>query len=158
MNLEAILLPLRGVQAVFAVIVFALCAYVSTWFSNEIGASPSDVNFLIFAGVFTIVITLPFIILAPRFLPALANKFTLLGLEAVTMLFWFAGFIALAAGLGYVANIDWCGDDGKNACGAVKAGAAFGAFEWLAFAVTTAITALGAFRSKSAPVGPHAGV
>lgn len=105
----------------------AYSCVVASWFNDNTlnNISPSEVNFMIFAGVFTLVITLPCVMLAPRFIPS-APKFALLGVEALTMLFWFAGFIALAAGLGSVSGA-WCGG---SVCGSMKAAAAFGAFEW----------------------------
>lgn len=58
-------------------------------------------------------------------MPSIANKWILLGLEALTMLFWFAGFIALAV---YISEDTFCG--GGRVCNTMKAAAAFGAFEW----------------------------
>lgn len=56
--------------------------------------------------------------------PAAAHKFAILAVEAVTMIFWFAGFIALAAMTG-----GWgCGSFGP--CRAAIAAAVFGAIEW----------------------------
>jgi len=46
-----------------------------------------------------------------------------LGVETLTMLFWFAGFVALAVFLGDRVCFG-------HVCSAAKAAAVFGAFEW----------------------------
>jgi len=68
-------------------------------------------------------LALLYLILAPWRFPAAAHKFGILAAEALTMLFWFAGFVALAAFLG---NRVCFG----NVCNTAKAAAAFAAFEW----------------------------
>jgi hypothetical protein len=68
-------------------------------------------------------LALAYLIVAPARFPQAAHKFGILAAESVTMIFWFAGFIALAAFLG---NRVCFG----NVCNAAKAGVAFAAFEW----------------------------
>lgn len=70
----------------------------------------------------------PYLALAPRFVPKITHKFVTLGLDAVTCIFWFAGFIALAA---YRGDLDPCTG---RVCDSISAGAAFGAFEWYVLA------------------------
>jgi hypothetical protein len=65
-----------------------------------------------------------YFIAAPLFFPVAAHHLAILALEAVTMIFWFAGFIALAAALGNGCPT-W-----YNACRTAAAGDAFSAFEW----------------------------
>ncbi|KAI4208132.1 MAG: hypothetical protein LQ348_000332 [Seirophora lacunosa] len=112
--------------------------------------SPSEVAFMLFTSVWTLgfalvlcrlngitgswdadsdpnmpVPALPYLALGPRFLPASANKKVIhLAVDALTALFWFAGFIALAAWYG--------GNDGctLTVCQVVVATCVFGAFEW----------------------------
>lgn len=64
-----------------------------------------------------------YLVVAPARFPAAAHKFAILGVEALTMLFWFAGFIALAVWL----------DDRVcfgSVCASAKAATVFAAFEW----------------------------
>ncbi|KAI9815690.1 MAG: hypothetical protein M1827_002086 [Pycnora praestabilis] len=138
------LLPLRIVQALFALIVLALTAYVAHWF-HEVGASsPSQDNFLLFSSIWTF-LALAYLTLTPWMMPSLAHKFGVLAVEAITMLFWFAGFIALAV---YINGnlFDFCSG---GVCSAIKAACVFGAFEWLLFLATTVLAALHVFRSRN---------
>ena len=50
---------------------------------------------MIFVAVWTLLV-LVYLALAPHFFSSLANVFVILALDALTMLFWFASFIALA--------------------------------------------------------------
>ena len=86
--------------------------------------SPSQINFLIFDAVWTI-LALAFLIVVPwRFSETKAHhKFAILAVEGVTMIFWFAGFIALAI---FLSDRVCFG----HVCSSAKAGAAFAAFEW----------------------------
>jgi len=85
--------------------------------------SPSSVNFLIFTSVWTI-LALVYLIVTPGRFPTLAHKYGILAAEAVTMLFWFAGFVALASLLGDI------NCRAGNVCGTSIAGDVFAAFEW----------------------------
>ena len=96
---------------------------VANWWGNFWHAlSPHQINFLVFASVWTL-LALIYLILAPMRFPAAAHKFGILAAESLTMLFWFAGFIALA-----------CFLSGRvcfgHVCNAAKAATAFAAFEW----------------------------
>ena len=88
------------------------------------GTTPDEVAFLIFCAVWTWLV-LAYVIGAPFFLPVAAHRYAVAAVEAVTMIFWFAGFIALAANLG------WCPTGAHlTLCSAADAGTAFAAFEW----------------------------
>ena|SRR5438045_8060935 len=89
-------------------------------------ASPSQVNFLVFASVWSI-LAVTFLVLSPRYDDDgrhIGHKFVILAVDVVTAIFWFAGFIALAALIG-VPN---CGRN--RLCQALQAAVAFGAFLW----------------------------
>ena len=59
-----------------------------------------------------------------RFSDTIAHhKFAILAVEAVTMIFWFAGFVALAV---FLSGRMCYG----RVCNTAKAAAVFGAFEW----------------------------
>ncbi|KAL6718543.1 hypothetical protein ACLMJK_004635 [Lecanora helva] len=154
--LELLSLAIRGLQFLFAIIVLGLTGHVASY-----GLTPSQDSFLLFAAVWTCIVVL-YLGLAPRFFPSLAHPFAILGLDAVTMIFWFAGFIALAVfdndihddlnyefgssrrGCGYIGNF----------CGIITAAVVFGAFEWVLFAITTTLSALDVFRGRNKSTGP----
>ncbi len=141
---EVLTLPIRITQAIFAIIVLGVLAYgiytsppsflTSTLLTPTAAndwsfySSPSQVNFLIFASVWTL-LAVAYLVIAPIRFRTAAHKFAILAVEAVTMIFWFAGFIALACML----NDDWCdvrtGRWGRP-CQAAIAGDVFAALEW----------------------------
>jgi hypothetical protein len=69
------------------------------------------------------------------FMPNLHNRWVVVGLEALTVIFWFAGFIAMAASTDNLI----CLTDGCNIVGTAKAATAFGAFSWITWCVTLAL-------------------
>ena len=117
------ILPVRAAQAVLSIVVLGLMAYgtshshppsllptissikltpsVSSWWSTHWRqSSPLEINYLIFAPSWTILSLIPLLLTS---LPKYAHltekgsvKWALLGLEGLTMLFWFSGFVALA--------------------------------------------------------------
>jgi hypothetical protein len=97
---------------------------VHQWDNAYYYASPSQANFLLFCSIWTI-LALIYLILAPLRIPSLAHKYAILGVDAVTMLFWFAGFIAFA-----VLIDDWGYGSRWGYCRVSQAAVAFGVFEW----------------------------
>ncbi|KAF2249324.1 hypothetical protein BU26DRAFT_564978 [Trematosphaeria pertusa] len=139
---EVTVLPLRAVQAVFSIIVLGLTAYIvdattGPWYSW----SPDSVNFMLFTSVWTL-LAVAYLVLAPARFPAAAHKYAIAGVEAVTMIFWFAAWVAVAALWGDIG----CGSR-SGVCGAGTAAIVFGAFIWLAFVATTIIAALHVHRT-----------
>ncbi|OJJ44860.1 hypothetical protein ASPZODRAFT_634619 [Penicilliopsis zonata CBS 506.65] len=132
----------RVVQAIFAVIVLGLTAYVINWDDYYSWWSPSTVNFMLFNSVWTLVIALPYIVLAPVFFAGIVHPFIVVGMEAVTMIFWFAGFIALACVLPPPRACH------SSLCDSLQAATVFGAFEWALFAATTTINVMAVFTSR----------
>ncbi|GAB7354403.1 hypothetical protein MBLNU459_g4898t1 [Dothideomycetes sp. NU459] len=134
-------IPLRVAQAIFTIIVLGLCGDVANWWGSFWHAySPSEINFLLFTSVWTI-LALLYLILAPWLFPQAAHKFGILAAEALTMLFWFAGFIALAAFLSVRAC--W-----GSVCTAAKVATVFAAFQWLLFAISTLLATLHVLRTR----------
>ncbi|KAK0112599.1 hypothetical protein ONS95_014342 [Cadophora gregata] len=142
-NYGILILPIRAVQALFSIIVLGTLAYAA----DRLFDSPSEINFLIFASVWTL-LALAYLILAPMKFPQFAHKFAILGVEAVTMIFWFAGFIALADLLGD-ARCSGRGGRGNGVCRSSIAGCVFAAFEWILFAITTAVSGLHAWKNRN---------
>lgn len=70
---------------------------VNWWNGYWHQGSPSEFNFLIFASVWSILALVYLIVVPWKFADrAVGHKFGILAAEAVTMIFWFAGFVALA--------------------------------------------------------------
>lgn len=57
---------------------------------------PTAVVFFIFVAVFTLLVTVPYTILTPRYFPVLAHPMAMLFAETTTSLFWLGGFAAVA--------------------------------------------------------------
>lgn len=86
--------------------------------------SADSVDFNLFNAIWTLVIALPYLSLVPIFFAGMSHVYAIVAIEALTMIFWFAGFIALAAFLppSRVCNY--------SACRSAQAATVFGAFEW----------------------------
>jgi hypothetical protein len=96
----------------------------SDWWNRS---SPSPINFLLFTSIWTLLVLLYLILVPWRFSGLLErNKWAGMSiaiLEGVTMIFWFAGFVALAVWLGRRTCVG-------GVCSAAKAATVFAAFEW----------------------------
>lgn len=108
---------------------------------------------MLFNSVWTLLV-LAYIFLSPRYFARFFHGVVALILEWVTMIFWFAGSIALAARLG----TPECG--GNTYCGSAKAAVAFGFFIWALFAFLVFVDTLAFMRgrghSATAHPKPHA--
>jgi hypothetical protein len=108
---------------------------------------------MLFTSLWTL-LAVAYLVLAPARFPAAAHKFAIGGVEFITMLFWFAAFVAVASRWG---NSWWAGRQGTfYSCGV--AAIVFSAFNWyevsspsddgvltcnrLAFVATTVLAAL----------------
>jgi len=139
--------PLRAVQLLFTIIILGLMAYVVNDWSWA--WSPSQANFLLFCSVWTI-LALLYLILTPTHYPTAAHKFGILAADALTMIFWFAGFIAMAVLLTDVGCGRYWG-----VCRAAEAATVFAAFEWLLFAATTLMATLHVWRTRNSSSPKH---
>ena len=101
---------------------------VAHWYNNFslYDDSISEVNFLIFVSLWTGLLTIYLAVTQLKF-PHLAPAIAVLALDALTMLFWFAGFIALAV---YHSNLGECRG---RVCDDLVAAIVFGAFNWYVF-------------------------
>ncbi|KAK2805137.1 hypothetical protein FQN50_006382 [Emmonsiellopsis sp. PD_5] len=147
-----VILGIRGAQALFSLIILGLTAYIANFVrENTAGLGRLDsVNFLLFAAVWTLFIVVPYLVLAPIYFPALAHKYGLMAAEALTMIFWFAGFIAVAS---MIPAPKWCN---TPVCHSMQAATVFGAFEWLLFVGAVVLTFLPGFRGEGAAEPPQA--
>jgi len=135
-----LLLPLRIAQAVFGAVVIALSAYVAHWYNTDtLAASPSQINFLIFVGLFNF-LSIAYLEITPRFAPRASHPYASFAIEILNVLFFFAGFIALAVFLG---RLLFCRG---SVCGAARADAAFAALNWALWMATTVMVAMEVFK------------
>ncbi|KAF2682246.1 hypothetical protein K458DRAFT_391271 [Lentithecium fluviatile CBS 122367] len=136
--LEVAVLPLRAIQALFSIIVLGLTAYIVDTATNPWGSwSPHSVNFMLFTSIWTL-LAVAYLVLTPTRFPQFAHKFAIAGVEALTMLFWFAAWVAVAALWG-----DWWEPARHGSIwGSGVAAIVFGCFIWIAFVITTVIAAL----------------
>ncbi|KAF2155880.1 hypothetical protein K461DRAFT_274920 [Myriangium duriaei CBS 260.36] len=136
------MLPIRAVQFVFTIIVLGLTGHVVDlayyW-------SPSEVNFLLFTSIWTMLVLIYLIVTELKF-SQYAHKFAVFGLEFVTMIFWFAGFIALAV---LLSDSGCDRAHGNGVCSELQAAAVFGAFNWVLFAITTTMATIHVLRTRN---------
>lgn len=86
--------------------------------------SSDTVNFMLFNGIWTAFIATPYLAFAPAFFPHAALQFVVPAVEAVTAIFWFAGFVATAT---ILPPPRLCHG---GLCNSLQAATVFGAFEW----------------------------
>ncbi|KAH6678723.1 membrane-associating domain-containing protein [Halenospora varia] len=145
---QAFVFPLRIAQVILAIIILALMAYViNSWTSPWGSWSPSSANFLLFTSIWTLLV-LVYLIIAPLRFQKFSHKFAILAVEFITMIFWFAGFIAFAV------LITGCWNS-YGVCKASEAAVVFSAFEWVLFLITTVMAALHCWRTKDSGSTKH---
>ena len=99
---DVAILPLRAVQALFSIIVLGLTAYIIDAYRGPQGGwSPDSVDFMLFCSLWTLLVV-AYLVLAPTRFPAAAHKYAIIAVEAVTMIFWFAAWVAVASWWGNV--------------------------------------------------------
>lgn len=80
---------------------------------------------MLFTSIWTL-LAVAYLVLSPTRFPKAAHKYAILGVEALTMLFWFAAFVAVAARWG---DSWWAGRRGTF-YGSGVAAIVFSAFTW----------------------------
>ena len=88
--------------------------------------SPASVDFMLFCSLWTL-LAVAYLLLVPTRFPRFAHKFAIAAVEFITMIFWFAAFVAVAVRW----NNAWWGYGGKGtfySCGV--AAIVFSAFLW----------------------------
>lgn len=121
------------VAVVFSIVELGLTGYVVSLYNGTYDTgngyyysgnfSPDRVNFMLFNSVWSLLV-LAYIGLTPLYLTSIFHRLAALALEAITMIFWFAGSIALAVFIG----VPRC--HGNSWCGSIQAAVAFGFFLW----------------------------
>ncbi|KAL2018740.1 hypothetical protein VTK56DRAFT_446 [Thermocarpiscus australiensis] len=126
-----------AVTAVFDIIELGLTAYiVSPYWST-----PSSMAFMLFNSIWTLLV-LAYIGVTTFYFSQFYHRLGALALRWITMIFWFAGSIALAAYWGSPA----CG--GNTYCGSVEAAIAFGFFLWALFGFLVLVDTLDFLRAR----------
>ncbi|KAF8188866.1 marvel domain-containing protein [Mycena galopus ATCC 62051] len=138
---------LRVAQALLALGVLITTAFVANQYDTPGGGSPSQVNFLLFASVWTLVLALPYLTFSYHYFPDAAHKFGIFAAEFVTMVFWFGGFIALA-----VFTTDFLGCSAP-VCGAAQAATTLAAIEWVLFMISTIMSIVHLWRTRNSNDG-----
>lgn len=112
---------------------------------------PNAWGFLMFCAGWTFVAVIFHYLAGKRVMENAVFAYTGVAVEAVAVLSWLAGFIAVAVSAGS----DVCPAGGSAACpagnncrGTLTAASVFGAFEWLLFVVTVGMTYNLVFRMK----------
>lgn len=109
-----------------ALLFFLLTCAVVDAYTNPWGSwSPHSLNFMLFTSVWTL-LAVAYLVLSPTRFPRAAHKYAIGAVEFLTMLFWFAAFIAVAVLWG---DIVWGSRRGTfYGCGV--AAIVFSAFLW----------------------------
>lgn len=115
-------------------------------FYNYYGV-PNAWGFLIFCAGWTVLTVVFDLICRTRFTDRALVGYIRVAVEAVAVLSWLAGFITVAVQIsGGACSV------GESSCGPLKAATVFGAFEWLLFVVTAALTVMSVFNSSRKPM------
>lgn len=95
---------------------------------------PSAWGFLMYCAVWTVIVVI-FNLVCGAMAPHRGwVGHVRIGTEAVAILSWFAGWIAVAVNVG----TNTCPSE-EDGCGSIKAATVFGAFEWLLFVATAVL-------------------
>ncbi|ROW06394.1 hypothetical protein VMCG_04324 [Cytospora schulzeri] len=132
-----LVLALRGAQGIFAGIILGLSAYVVHWYNADtLTSPPSQVSFLIFVPLFSL-LSIAYLEVTPKFLPKYSHPWAVLALEVTNVIFYFAGFVALAV---FLNHLIFC----RGAvCGSARASAVFAAFNFALWGVTAGLAVKG---------------
>ncbi|KAL4941969.1 hypothetical protein BDV06DRAFT_212205 [Aspergillus oleicola] len=140
---------MRGLQLLFAAVIIGTDGYAI----HEFQAYDQHVNAPVFGGAATLHVGVPdawgflmfcaiwtVLVVVFHFVKPRSASHPMIGYisiiaEAVAVLSWLAGFIAVAVD---VSTTDAC-SSGQNSCAELKAATAFGAVEWLLFIITAAL-------------------
>ncbi|KAL5352753.1 hypothetical protein ACLOAV_002701 [Pseudogymnoascus australis] len=117
---------------------------VANWYdADTLTASPSQFNFLIFTGVWS-VLSIFYLEIVPRRWPRGSHPYAAFALESLTTLFHFSGFIALSV---FLSKLLFCRGSVCHAARADVGAATFGFVLWLASTVVMGIEIFkGGFR------------
>lgn len=139
-----LVLALRAVQGVFAVIILGLSASVIQWYNDDtLTSPPAPVSFMIFVPLFSMV-SCVYLEITPKFLPKYLHPWAVLGFEVINVIFYFAGFVAMAV---FLNNLVYC----RGAvCASARAATVFASFNFVLWGVTAGLAIKGTFNGMFA--------
>ncbi|EWC48971.1 hypothetical protein DRE_00276 [Drechslerella stenobrocha 248] len=145
----------RYAQIVLTLIVFVCsCVAVSQVGGYFLGWGA---GFSLFTSIYT-GIFLAGVMLVPIYAPQYYFKWFCLGGECFAVLWWLCSFAGLASWASVLAVFNnYPGSALKTVYGACAAGAAFGAFNFIAFLITLAFYAIGCHRHRVGKLGNYGG-
>ncbi|SPO03820.1 uncharacterized protein DNG_06503 [Cephalotrichum gorgonifer] len=136
----AIVIAIRSFQGLLALGTLGMAAVVADWYINQSPfASPMTVNFLLFVPIFS-VISIVYLEAVPRLAPRASHPFVSLAFELLNTIFYFAGFVAMAA---FIARLDFCRG---VICAAAKAATVAGAGSFALWAGTSTLMIKDVFK------------
>ncbi|KAH8178252.1 membrane-associating domain-containing protein [Sarocladium implicatum] len=135
-----VIFGLRGLQAVLALGNLGLSAYLIDWYLAHVHLSPPHIiNFLLVTPILSL-LSILYLELAPRFAPRACHAFAAFAIEFLNTLFYFSGFIALAA---FLSQLRFC--NGPQ-CAAGQAQAVVAAINFVAWLVSTVLVSKDVFK------------
>ncbi|KAK6358939.1 hypothetical protein TWF696_000113 [Orbilia brochopaga] len=145
---------LRYAQVVLTLIVFVCCCVA-------LGAVQGlflgwGAGFSMFTSIYT-AIFLAGVLLVPVYAPQFYFKWFILGAESFAVLWWLCSFAGLATWASWLSVWRGVGGTGMTVYGACAAGAAFGAFNWIAFCVSLVFYAIGCHRHRMSKMQMNGG-
>ncbi|PWY78332.1 hypothetical protein BO70DRAFT_363214 [Aspergillus heteromorphus CBS 117.55] len=157
---------LRALQLIFAIIVLGIDGHAIHVFRGHTvyehfvygnfyayEGVPNAWGFLLFCAGWTFLGGIFLLIAGIRSADQRWIGYIRVAVEAVALLSWLAGFMAVAINIGSNA----CPAE-ENGCGSLKAATVFGAVEWLLFVITTTLTVKLVFnrasQSTESPTSP----
>ncbi|KAK4246487.1 hypothetical protein C7999DRAFT_15400 [Corynascus novoguineensis] len=135
---------IHAVTAVFAIIELGITAYLV----SPLWGTPSVLSFMLFNSIWSLLV-LAYLFLTPLYFAHFFHGVAALAIEWITMIFWFAGSIALAA---------WWGAPrcaGNTFCGSTEAAIAFGFFIWVLFAFLVFVDTWAFLRGRGQGSAAH---
>ncbi|KAJ5681803.1 uncharacterized protein N7477_001743 [Penicillium maclennaniae] len=133
--------PLRLVQALFALATIGLTAFVIATLYDKWSFS-NTIYFVLFNGCWTLVVAVPYLGLAPLWIPRLSHELVIPGVEIITSCLWLAGWIALAAQIPGPSSCNY------PSCHGLQALIVVGAVEWALFLFTNVFAIMDIVNSK----------
>ncbi|KAI3552106.1 uncharacterized protein CLUP02_00691 [Colletotrichum lupini] len=146
-----LILPLRIVQGVLALVILGLSAFIANWYNMDtMTSSPSQVNFLVFVPLWSF-ISIAYLELVPKFAPRASHPWGAVAFELLNVLFYFAGFIALAV---FLSKLLFCRG---TVCAVARADTVLAAFEFALWSGTSLLMVKDVFKTgfrKPSAAGP----
>jgi hypothetical protein len=109
-----------------------------SWVTNQTPSLRNSLAFMLFTSLWTL-LAVAYLVISPRRFPAAAHEYAIIAVEFLTMLFWFAAFVAVASNVGTVGYSFW---EYTALYKVAVAAVVFSALVWLTFVVTAALAAM----------------